>query len=146
MIFLLLLISIDAWACKAAPLPSCPKPEILLRIPVHKKLQESVTKFQTALTKSLKKSNESSKEKRGFCFNSPFAKFYLESVKEFGKGRGNMICSSHLDLIDAEVKHLIDPSSVEWKAVRSEEDQQLLKKLALDVNKALDEFQGEHSK
>jgi hypothetical protein len=145
MIFFLLLFSLEVWACKPSPLPSCPKPEILLRIPVHKKLQDSVKKFQSALDKGMKNFKEY-KEIKTSCFNNKFAAFYLENVKKFGKGRGNMICASHLDLIDAEVKHLIDPGSVEWKAVRSEENQAILKRLALEVNEALDEFQGEHSK
>ncbi len=149
-----LLFSAEVWACKPAPLPLCDKPEILLREAAFEKLNEHTVAFQKALTTGIIESDtkgaSGKKVKAEFartsCFNNNFAVFYLARIKEYAQKHAKMICAHHLDFIDAQVKHLIDPSIQERKAVTIASHQSKLKKMSVEVTKALDEFQGEHSK
>ncbi len=152
-LFFLLLAS-DSWACKPAPLSFCDKPEILLREAAFDELNKKSIVFQKALTNGIIESDKkgvsgkkaTADASRTSCFNNNFAVFYLERINDYAQKHAKMICAHHLDFIDNQVKHLIDPSTIERKAVTIAKHQQKLKKLSVEVNKALDNFQGEHSK
>ncbi len=153
-----LLFSLSALACKPAPLSSCEKAEILLRVHAFEKLQAATQEFQKSLTEAILASDaavskdEKSPQKIGpesgrtSCFNNHFATFYLGQISTFAKERKNYICHAHLDFIDGLVKQLIDPKTLERKSVTLPKEQKKLKKLAEKTRNALDEFQGEHSK
>jgi hypothetical protein len=151
---LLFVFTIEAWACKPAPLPGCDKPEILLREAAFQKLDEQSVAFQQALTAGILESDSKIRAEKSFkgnpsrtsCFNNNFAVFYLKQIKDYAQKHGKMICANHLDFIDGQIKQLIDASTLERKAVTVISHQDKLKKLSVAVTHALDVFQGEHSK
>lgn len=153
-----LFFSLSALACKPAPLSTCERAEILLRVPAFEKLEAATQEFQKSLTEAILASDTAppkdgrppqkigAEQGRTSCFNNHFATFYLGQISKFAKERKNYICHAHLDFIDGLVKQLIDPNTLERKAVTLSKDQEKLKKLAEKTRNALDEFQGEHSK
>lgn len=137
-----------ALACKPAAVPNCKQADrVLLRAPTLKKLEAKVATFQQQLTAALNQAKENNDGDwgRSSCFNNQFAGYYIGGAKAYAAKHKKLFCPKYLDSIDASVKRLIDPQSEEWKALPAEAIAQL-KPLAAEVQAALDEFQGAHSK
>jgi hypothetical protein len=137
-------------ACKPETFTPCSRSHdtVPLEELTFNRLDKDLSTYRNLRSKYLKAAFKKKRKPKNLsrCFDTNYAKFYMDSLRKMARKNQGRICSAHLRPLYSSIDSLVNQKSEEANFIRDENAKMALLTQAMEVSEALLYFKNKHTK